>query len=211
MEKVMLQVRKIPIDPLQSNCYLCWEGESGVGVVIDPGGESAKIIGEIERLEIRPVYVLNTHCHGDHVAANGPVKERFEVPLLVPEAEAALLDDPGLNMSAVYGLPVTSPPADGFLDIGGTVEFGSSTLKVLSTAGHSPGGVSLYGHGVVFTGDALFMGSVGRTDFPGCDEDLLLSSIRENLLTLPEDTIVYPGHGPDTTIGIEKRHNPFLI
>ncbi|MFC1544653.1 MBL fold metallo-hydrolase [Gemmatimonadota bacterium] len=204
-------MRKIPVEPLQSNCYLVWDDESGEGVVIDPGGEGEKIIAEIEQHEIAPEYILNTHCHGDHIAANGTVKQRFGMPLLVHRDEAPLLTEPGLNMSSFYGLPVISPPPDGFLEIGGKVEFGGYSLTVLATAGHSPGGVSLYGQGVVFTGDALFMGSVGRTDFPGCDEDLLLTSIREQLLCLPENTIVYPGHGPDTTIGIEKHNNPFLI
>ncbi|MBW7995303.1 MAG: MBL fold metallo-hydrolase [Candidatus Glassbacteria bacterium] len=207
----MLAVRKIQLDPLQSNCYLAWDEDSGAGVVIDPGGEGARIIAEIESRRIKPQYILNTHGHGDHVAANRAVRTRFGVPLLIHPDEAPLLADPRLNMSAFYGLPVVSPPADGFLEVGGRVEFGGHELEVLHTPGHSPGGVSFHGHGVVFTGDALFMGSVGRTDFPGCDEDLLLSKIRENLLTLPDDTIVYPGHGRDTTIGIEKRHNPFLI
>lgn len=208
---MLLEVMKITVEPLQSNCYLVWNGDNGEGAVIDPGGEGEKIIGRIEEMGITPKYVLNTHGHGDHVAANAAVKDRYGIPLLIHADEAPLLDDPQLNMSAVYGLPVISPPPDGFLEPGNSVEFGGIGLKVLHTPGHSPGGVSLYGHGAVFTGDALFRGSVGRTDFPGCDEGLLLSKIRENLLSLPEDTIVYPGHGPDTTIGIEKWQNPFLV
>ena len=207
----MLEVRKLAVAPLQSNCYLVWDEESNEGVVIDPGGEGERIVAEIERIGFTPKYILNTHCHGDHLAANDVVRKRFGVPLLVPKGEVALLDDPGLNMSVVYGLPVTSGPADSLLEPGSSIEFGGHKLEAISTAGHSPDGMSLYGHGLLFSGDALFKGSVGRTDFPGCDEDRLISSIRNNLLTLPEETIVYPGHGPDTTIGIEKRHNPFLI
>jgi len=207
----MIEVRKIVVAPLQSNCYVVRGEDSEEGVIIDPGGEGEKIIEQIERLGVAPKYILNTHGHGDHIAANGAVKSRYDVPLLIHRDEAALLTDPQLNMSAVYGIPVVSPAADGFLEEGGSVKFGSLCLKVLYTPGHSPGGVALYGHGVVFTGDALFMGSIGRYDLPGGDEDLLISKIRENLLTLPEETIVYPGHGGDTTIGIEKRHNPFLV
>ncbi len=206
----MLEVRKIVVGPLQSNCFLVWSEQTGEGVVIDPGGEGEKIVEQIERLGIKPVYILNTHGHGDHIAANGAVKNRYDVPLLIHRDEAPLLTDPRQNMSAVYGLPVVSPAQDGFLEVGQSVEFGGLSLKVLYTPGHSPGGVALYGHGAVFTGDALFMGSIGRSDLAGGDEDLLIAKIKENLLTLPEETIVYPGHGGDTTIGIEKCHNPFL-
>ena len=207
----MIEVRKLAVEPLQSNCYLVWDEESNEGVVIDPGGEGQRIIAEAERLEFTPKYILNTHCHGDHLAANDEVRSRFKIPLLVPRGEVSLLDDPSLNMSAVYGLPVTSGPADRLLEPGDTVEFGGCKFTTLSSSGHSPDGMSFYGHGLLFSGDALFRGSVGRTDFPGCDEDKLLTNIRNNLLTLPEDTVVFPGHGPDTTIGTEKRHNPFLI
>ncbi len=207
----MIEVRKIVVAPLQSNCYVVRGEESAECVVIDPGGEGEKIIEQIERLGVTPKFIINTHGHGDHIAANAAVKNRYDVSLLIHRDEAPLLADPQLNMSAVYGLPVVSPAPDGFLEVGESVEFGGLSLKVLYTPGHSPGGVSLLGHGVVFTGDALFMGSIGRTDLAGGDEDLLISKIRENLLTLPEDTIVYSGHGGDTTIGIEKRHNPFLV
>ncbi len=208
----MIEVRKVVVEPLQSNCYLVWSERSGEGVVIDPGGEGEKIIGRIERLGFEPKYILNTHGHGDHIAANSALKSRYDnAPLLIHRNDAPLLADPQLNMSGAYGLPVVSPEPDGFLEDGGSVEFGGLRLEVLFTPGHSPGGVSLYGHGVVFTGDTLFMGSVGRWDLPGGDEDLLISSIRDKLLTLPEETIVYPGHAGDTTIGIEKRHNPFLV
>ena len=207
----MIEVRKVVVEPLQSNCYLVWSRQSGEGVVIDPGGEGEKIIERIEQLGIKPEYILNTHGHGDHMAANSALKDRYGVPLLIHRHEAPMLADPQLNMSAAYGLPVVSPEPDGFLEEGGGVEFGGLRLEVLFTPGHSSGGVSLSGYGVVFTGDTLFMGSVGRCDLPGGDEDLLFSSIRDKLLTLPEETIVYPGHGGETTIGIEKRHNPFLV
>jgi len=207
----MIEVRRIAVEPLQSNCYLCWNTDSGEGAVIDPGGEGQKIIAQVEEAGFAPLYILNTHGHGDHVAANTELKERYGVPLLIHRDEAPLLEDPQLNMSAVYGLPVTSPPADGFLAEGDKVEFGGLSFEVLYTPGHSPGGIAFYGHGVVFTGDALFMGSIGRCDLPGGDEDLLIGKIKENLLTLPEDTVVYPGHGGSTTIGVEKRFNPFLV
>jgi glyoxylase-like metal-dependent hydrolase (beta-lactamase superfamily II) len=207
----MPAIQKIQVEPLQSNCYLVWDDDTMVGVVIDPGGEPDKLIEETAQRGFEVKYILNTHGHGDHMAANRELKERFGASVLIHREEAPLLQDPLLNMSAQYGLPVTAPPPDGFLEVGQDVEFGRLSLHVLDTRGHSPAGVSFYGHGVVFSGDALFMGSVGRCDLPGGDMGLLVANIRENLLSLPGDTIVYPGHGPNTTIATELRHNPYLV
>jgi len=207
----MLKVHKLPVEPLGSNCYLAWDTDNTEAVVIDPGGEADRIIAAIEKRKLVLRYILNTHGHGDHIAANRELKARYGVPLLIHEDDAAMLGDPKLNMSAVYGLPVTSPRQDGFLVPGEKVTFGSLSLEIIATPGHSPGGVSFYGEGVVFSGDALFFGSIGRSDLPCGDTELLIRSIRENLLTLPEDTQVFPGHGQNTTIGMEKNCNPFLV
>lgn len=211
MVSAMLKVCKIPVEPLNSNCYLVWDGDSLEAAVIDPGGEGGRIIRETKKRSLNVRLILNTHGHGDHIAANAEVREAFGASILIAEAEAALLTDPVLNMSAAYGLPVTSPEPDGFLVPGGKVAVGGIELEVLDTAGHSPGGVSLYTDGAVFTGDALFSGSIGRFDLPGGDEELLISNIRRNLLTLTDRTVVYPGHGKNTTIGVEKNSNPYLV
>lgn len=207
----MLRVFKIPLEPLGSNCYLAWDARSLEAAVIDPGGEGGKIIAQARQRSLNVRLILNTHGHGDHIAANAEVKEEFDALLLISEPEVPLLLDPALNMSAAYGFSVTSPPPDGLLVPGEKIAVGGIELEVLDTAGHSPGGVSLYTDGAVFTGDTLFFGSVGRCDLPGGDESLLLSNIRKNLLTLPDDTTVYPGHGQNTTIGVEKRYNSFLV
>ncbi len=207
----MLKVLKLPVGPLESNCYLAVDTDTNGAVVIDPGGEADRIIAVIDRRKRNLCYILNTHGHGDHIAANGKLKAEYGVPLLIHQADAPMLTDPDLNMSAVLGLPVTSPEQDGFLIPGEKVTFGGLSLEIIATPGHSPGGVSFYGEGVVFSGDALFFGSIGRYDLPSGDGELLISSIKENLLTLPEDTQVFPGHGQNTTIGMEKNCNPFLV
>lgn len=207
----MLRVFKIPVEPLGSNCYLAWDAETLEAAVIDPGGEGSKIIAQARKRSLNVRLILNTHGHGDHIAANAEVKDEFDALILISQAEAPLLSDSVLNLSAAYGFSVTSPPPDGLLAPGERVTVGGIELEVLDTAGHSPGGVSFYTEGAVFTGDTLFFGSVGRWDLPGGDESLLLSNIRKNLLTLPDDTTVYPGHGQTTTIGVEKRYNPFLV
>ncbi|HUU28665.1 MAG TPA: MBL fold metallo-hydrolase, partial [archaeon] len=160
-------------------------------------------------LDVR--YILNTHGHGDHIGANREIKEAYGAPLLIHQADALMLTDPELNISAAFGIPVTSPAADRYLLPGEKVSFGSLGLEVLWTPGHTPGGVSFYGAGVVFTGDTLFCGSIGRYDLPGGNESLLVGSIKEKLHNLPHETLVLPGHGQNTTIGVEKNCNPFLI
>jgi glyoxylase-like metal-dependent hydrolase (beta-lactamase superfamily II) len=207
----MLKVLKLPVELLGSNCYLAWDTENNEAVVIDPGGEADRIIQAVDKRKLNLRYILNTHGHGDHIAVNGKLKTRYGVPLLIHQADAPMLTDPNLNMSAVYGFPVASPEQDGFLVPGEKVAFGGLSLEIIATPGHSPGGVSFYSEGVVFSGDALFFGSIGRFDLPDGDGELLIRSIKENLLTLPEDTQVFPGHGQNTTIGMEKRSNPFLV
>ena len=207
----MLKVLKLTVEPLESNCYLAWDTDNNEAVVIDPGGEADWIIAAIHRRKLNLRYILNTHGHGDHIAANRKLKAEYGVALLIHEADAPMLTDPDLNMSAVLGLPVTSPEQDGFLIPGERVSFGGLSLEIIATPGHSPGGVSFYGERVVFSGDALFFGSIGRCDLPASNGELLIRSIKENLLTLPEDTKVFPGHGQNTTIGMEKRSNPFLV
>ncbi|MBN2288849.1 MAG: MBL fold metallo-hydrolase [Candidatus Glassbacteria bacterium] len=207
----MLKTYKLPVGLLGSNCYLAWDPDNRQAVVIDPGAEPERIIRAAAERDLEVHYIINTHGHGDHIGGNRELKVAYPVPLLVHQADAPMLEDARLNMSSFFGEPVLSPPADGFLVPGEKVRFGRVALTVLHTPGHTPGGVSLYGEGAVFTGDALFCGSIGRCDMPYSDELLQLESIRKQLLTLPDETLVLPGHGQSTTIGQEKKWNPFFV
>jgi glyoxylase-like metal-dependent hydrolase (beta-lactamase superfamily II) len=168
----------------------------------------------VRALNLRVLRIVNTHGHFDHILANKALKEALGAPVAVPVAihksDAGMLTNPLASFAFMVGAITPMPPADELLQDGQTLTFGDETLTVLHTPGHSPGGISLAGQGLVFCGDALFRGSIGRTDFPGANHDLLLRSIRTRLLTLPDSTTVYPGHGPATTIGRERLTNPYL-
>lgn len=204
-----LRVRSLPVTPYGTNCYLV-RGEHPEAVVIDPGGDIALILALIESEGLQVSAIVNTHGHADHIGANADLAERFGCPIMVHEADARLLTDPVANLSAFLGESVLSPAADRLLRHGDRIEIGPVALHVIHTPGHTPGGICLHTDGHLFAGDTLFAGSIGRTDFPGGSMDQLTSGIREKLLVLPDDTIVYPGHGPTTTIGAEKAENPYL-
>jgi glyoxylase-like metal-dependent hydrolase (beta-lactamase superfamily II) len=160
-----------------------------------------------------PSRILLTHGHCDHVCGSGQFKEAFpDVLICCPEKDADMLLDPDSNLSAPFGMPMTSPPADEVLHPGQELTLGQTVWTVLDTSGHTPGGVSFYcpQEKVVIVGDALFAGSVGRTDIPGASHQLLIENIHRNLLTLPDDTRAIPGHGPETVIGLERATNQFL-
>lgn len=204
-----LEVYGLSVGMLEANCYLVIDRPSLKAVVIDPGADPDRICELCSAHRVEVTVILNTHGHGDHIGANGALKARLGVPIAIHAADADCLPDPLINLSA-YFEPVCSPPADVLLTDGQEIEIGASRLKVVSTPGHSPGSVSFLAEDWVICGDVLFRGSIGRTDFPRCNSQELLRSIREQLLILPSDTIVYPGHGPVTTIGYEKENNPFL-
>lgn len=207
----MLQTLTLAVGPLQSNCYLLFDDQTQDAVVIDPGAEGPRIEAAIRERGLTPLMVLNTHGHGDHIAANGYIKEAFGAPLLIHRGDAPMLTDPEKNLSGFMGTPITSPAADRELSVGDSLEFGERAIRLYHTPGHSPGGVSFHIENLLFTGDALFKQSVGRSDLPGASHETLIAAIRDQLMVLPDDTIVYPGHGPSTTIGDERRNNPFLV
>jgi glyoxylase-like metal-dependent hydrolase (beta-lactamase superfamily II) len=200
----------VVVGPLMVNCYIIGCEATREGLVIDPGGDAEKILSAVARHELSIVQIINTHGHFDHVGANQALMTAFGVGLQIHELDAPMLAHADIT-ALKYGLKAeNSPPPTAFFSDGDTIPFGKCSLKVLHTPGHTRGGCSLYGEGVVFTGDTLFAESVGRTDFPGGSSATLLKSIREKLLTLPDPTLVYPGHGPATTISHERLHNPYL-
>lgn len=206
----MLHIKNLLASSLMTNCYVVWEDQGLDAMVIDPGGNFPAIRDVIDQERLNVRHIINTHGHADHIGANAQLKDYTGAPLVVGAGDAGLLVSPTGNLSMFLSGPITSPPADRLLLDNEIVVLGTHLFTVLNTPGHTPGGISLYHPGMVFSGDTLFAESVGRTDLPGGDPDALLSSIQTRLLTLPDDTTVYPGHGNPTTIGRERRYNPFL-
>ena len=200
------------VGPLGVNCFILGCAETGEGVVVDPGGDPDKIIAAITRLGLRIPSVINTHGHFDHVGGNRKVLEHTGAALLVHEKDVPYLSR-AAEVAVKYGVTTeNSPEPDRFLEDGMILTFGNYRLEALHTPGHTPGGSCLYiaAEGMVITGDTLFADGVGRTDFPGGSQKALIESIRTRLLTLPDATRVFPGHGPSSTIGHERRYNPFI-
>jgi hydroxyacylglutathione hydrolase len=198
------------VGPLQVNCFILADEKIRAAIVIDPGDDAVDILKVLRDKGLTVRHIVNTHAHFDHVGANAAVKEATGAELLLHEADAEALAA-AAGQAGRFGLePVSSPQADRFVKHGDVISVGEASLKVLHTPGHTPGGISLLGQGIVFTGDTLFAGSIGRTDFPGGGLKTLLRSIKTNLMTLPDETRVFPGHGPASTIGDERRENPFL-
>lgn len=181
-----------------------------LAAVIDPGGDGPRIVRALQEDDLTALFIIDTHGHFDHTAANRYVKEMTGAELLIHRADAPMILQQSRSAS-IWGLQVEdSPPPDRFIDEGDVVIVGDITLEVLHTPGHTPGGVSLFTDDVVFVGDTLFAGSIGRTDFPGGNYDQLINSVRTKIFPLGDHVIVYPGHGPETTIGRERRYNPFF-
>ncbi|NMC73861.1 MAG: MBL fold metallo-hydrolase [Geobacteraceae bacterium] len=203
-------IESVVVGPLLVNCYVLGCESSREGVVLDPGHDVERILSVVSRHGLKVVSVINTHGHFDHTGGNKKIVNETGAGLLIHELDAPMLTR-AVDTAAMFGLTAeNSPPPTRFLTESEFIPFGKFRLQVLHTPGHTPGGCSLFIDGMVFTGDTLFSDSVGRTDFPGGSSVALGKSIREKLLVLPDDTLVYPGHGPSTTIGRERRHNPYL-
>ena len=205
-------IERLVVGALQTNCYIVGDELTGEAIVIDPGGDADVILEAVQRLKVKVKLVVNTHGHFDHIMANGDVMEAAGAPLAIHPNDANMLTNPLRSFALFVGKIRPSPPATVWLEEGSTVEVGAITLEVLHTPGHSAGSISLWcaSENAAFSGDALFNLGIGRTDFPGGSYRVLLQSIREKLFTLPDETAVYSGHGPETTIGFERAHNPFL-
>jgi glyoxylase-like metal-dependent hydrolase (beta-lactamase superfamily II) len=210
-----MQVVAVVSQPFEENSYLAWRQGNSECIVFDPGFEPNLIFEAVERYHLRPVAILNTHGHSDHIAGNAAMKERWPTcPLVIGVNETGKLSDPMQNLSGLFGASLVSPPADLTVREGEKYSAASIEFLVREIPGHSSGHVVFISEAdrpiVVFGGDVLFAGSVGRTDFPDGDFETLAEGIREKLYSLSDDTIVYPGHGEPTTIGREKRTNPFV-
>lgn len=208
-----LKWKQLPLGPLQTNAYII-ENVNKECIIIDPGGEGKRLVKNLEKNELTPLAVLLTHAHFDHIGAVDDVRERWNCPVYVHINEQDWLTNASLNGSKYFGLKdeITVNAADHLLQEEGILTIGSFRFEVFETHGHSPGSVSYYlkEQSVVFSGDALFARSIGRTDLPGGSHRQLIQSIHEKLLVLPEETIVASGHGPLTTIINEMNQNPFL-
>jgi hydroxyacylglutathione hydrolase len=203
--------RRLEIMPFGTNCYIVGANQSKKGMIIDPGGNASGILSNVADLGLSIELIVATHIHPDHVGAISKVKEATGARFAVHSAEAELIPRYDYSQFSAYDSSYRPPPQpDRLLHDGDVITIGEVSFTVFHTPGHSIGGICLAGYGMVFSGDALFQMSIGRTDTMGGDYDKLISSIRTKLLVLPDDTVVLPGHGPKTTIGFEKKNNPFL-
>lgn len=207
-----MQVQMFSVGAFFTNCYVVSCEQTKEAIILDPGfddrSEAEKIFKYVEENALAIKFIANTHGHPDHTSGNGMAKQRFHVSILIHELDAHMLGM-GKGIARSFGFKSSSPPADATLHDGELVKFGRVILKVMHTPGHSRGSISLLGEKEIFSGDTLFAGSIGRTDFPESSERDMMQSLNK-LAYLPDNLIVYPGHGPTTTIGEEKRSNPFL-
>jgi hydroxyacylglutathione hydrolase len=213
MEIKAMIVKTLVVGPFASNCYIVGSSSTKKGMIIDPGAEAGNILRTVQEMGLCISLIVATHAHMDHIDALHEVKESTNAEFAIHEADKELLSTaPPMSVVAAFGLSPfkSAPEPDRLLKDGDLVDVGDLHFEVLHTPGHSPGGICLSGHGVVFSGDTLFNFGIGRTDFAGGSYELLMKSIHEKLMVLPDETIVYPGHGPSTTIGDERRGNPFL-
>lgn len=202
----------VVVGALGVNCFVLGCKETRQGVVVDPGDEVDRILALVKQLGLTIVAIVNTHGHFDHVGGNRQLTQATQAPLYIHQADAHMLERVS-QVAAMYGLPgENSPQPDRQLEDGMLIEFGTHSMKVIHTPGHTPGGCCLYleAENKLIAGDTLFADGVGRTDLPGGSHAQLVESIKTRLFNLPDQVQVYPGHGPTTTIGHEKRHNPYL-
>lgn len=203
-------IKKIVVGELMTNCYLLGCKQTKATAIIDPGAESEKIIKEIDKANLEPKFIILTHGHGDHIGAINGLKKKYNIPVYIHENDKELLENSYLNFSAFMFGKETSIIADKKLKDNDTIVLGNFKIKVLHTPGHTPGSIVLKCNNILFSGDTLFQNGIGRTDLPGGSYDKIINSIKTKIFSLPDDTIVYPGHGPETNVIEEKTNNYYL-
>lgn len=211
----MIQIKKFTFNQVQENTFIVYD-ETNECVIVDAGcyfeNERRELDDFIAIEQLKPVRLINTHCHFDHIMGVTHCRTKYQIPFEVPEGEAVLIEQ-AAEHGDLFNIPMEPVEApDAIFQEGDHITFGNSSLQVIAAPGHSPGGVTFYNteQKILIAGDVLFYGSIGRTDLPGGSFERLVGNIKTKLLTLPEDTKVYCGHGPETTIGFEKKNNPFL-
>lgn len=203
-----MEIRQLPVGPFQANCFLVRAGDDVA--IVDPGAEADRIADALDEWGGRPLAILLTHAHVDHVGAVAPLSRRYDLPVHLHRDDLPLYRNAAPH-GAMFGVAVEPPPEpDGWLEHGQELNLGDLRFEVRHAPGHSPGGVVLVADSEAFVGDCVFSGSIGRTDLPGGDLRTLLASIREQILVLPPDTVLYSGHGPATIVRTEAASNPFL-
>jgi len=209
-----MKIDRLILGSFETNCYILRQSEAARDcLIVDTGLEAGELIDFLQQHKLNPVAVVLTHGHIDHVTGVALLRQNFpEIKVYIHKLDAEMLTGAKDNLSALSGQTFSTEPADGFIKEGDKIEQAGIELEVLHTPGHTPGGISLYSKqdGLIFVGDTLFAGSVGRTDFPAASFAQLVKSIKGKLFTLPDETLCLPGHGPSTTIAQEKEHNPFL-
>jgi len=203
----MIKIETFVVGPSETNCYLVYSDTEKNGFLIDPGFFDKKISRFIEDHQIRIKNIINTHGHIDHTAANG----KFNYPVLIHQKDSEILKDPAKNLLFFLNMNASAFSVSEYLKDGDIIAEGEIKFEVIHTPGHTPGGISLKMGNIVFTGDTLFSEGVGRTDFEYASQEDLMESIKKRLMRLPDDTEVLPGHGPSTTIGHERKNNPFYV
>jgi glyoxylase-like metal-dependent hydrolase (beta-lactamase superfamily II) len=201
-----VELKRIPVGMYQANCYILMDKKSKEGIVVDPGEYADLILQELNKMNCKVKYILLTHGHVDHVSAVKKVRDALKAPVCINEKDEEAI----LKSLQLFGTPETCGAADIKIKEGDSFKIGEKDIKCIETPGHSLGGMCFIVDDIIFTGDTLFEGSIGRTDFYGGNFEILINSIKEKILTLPEDTLVLPGHGMETTVGKEKISNPFL-
>lgn len=205
-----MKVKALLVGPLATNCYIAYCEETLEAIIIDPGGDANRILDYVSKENLEVKFIVNTHGHADHVSADDELRKTLKAHLLIHRADLEMLENPDLNLSAFMNETVKVSRPDRLLEDGDIVNFGMVRLKVIHTPGHTPGSICLLGEDSLFTGDTLFAGSVGRTDIPGGSFRQLIHSLKFRIMPLPDGLKVYPGHGPETVLGFEKRANHYL-
>ena len=205
-----MNIEQMKVGFMDVFCYIISCPRTNEALVIDPAGDEERVVERLKQKDLDLKYIVNTHGHPDHTCGNGQVKDLTGARIVMHELDDKMFNSSeGQAMAKQWGFPI-SPPADMCVNDNDKIEVGDISIEVIHTPGHSPGGICLLGEGNLFTGDTLFVGAIGRTDLPGGDFDTLIGSIKDKLFPLGGDYEVYSGHGPKTTIGFEKQHNPFL-